>query len=211
MDFQKRFPGSIESSSVGFMSPDPNAIKNPSYRQVCSGTTSHVEVLQVELKNPDAHFEELIKFFFMFHGTSIHRGGGSACIVSIICTLIRMLLITSFSPDLFVCVCAQNLHDENVDPTTKDRQGNDAGTQYASWIFCTDEEQLRIAHKVKEELQTLITAGKVKGYNQKTVSTNIGPANEYYPAHEEHQEYLMKNPLGYCNHRFRFKEWPSLN
>jgi peptide-methionine (S)-S-oxide reductase len=164
MDFQKRFPGSIESSSVGFMSPDPNAIKNPSYRQVCSGTTSHVEVLQVELKNPDAHFEELIKFFFMFH-----------------------------------------------DPTTKDRQGNDAGTQYASWIFCTDEEQLRIAHKVKEELQTLITAGKVKGYNQKTVSTNIGPANEYYPAHEEHQEYLMKNPLGYCNHRFRFKEWPSLN
>jgi Peptide methionine sulfoxide reductase len=68
MDFQKRFPDSIESTSVGFMSPDPNAIQNPSYRQVCSGTTSHVEVLQVALKNPDAHFEELIKFFFMFHG-----------------------------------------------------------------------------------------------------------------------------------------------
>ena len=50
------------------MSPNPDAMKNPSYRQVCSGTTSHVEVLHVELVNPDAHFEELIKFFFMFHG-----------------------------------------------------------------------------------------------------------------------------------------------
>ena len=69
-DFQKKFPGSIGKVAVGFMSPlGDNAIKNPSYRQVCSGTTSHVEVLEVELLDPDKHYEELIKFFFMFHGT----------------------------------------------------------------------------------------------------------------------------------------------
>jgi Peptide methionine sulfoxide reductase len=71
IDFQKRFPNSIHKASVGFMSPNPNAVKNPSYRQVCSGTTSHVEVLHIELNDPDTHFEELIKFFFMFHGRSI--------------------------------------------------------------------------------------------------------------------------------------------
>ena len=69
-----------------------------------------------------------------------------------------------------------------VDPTTKDRQGNDAGTQYSSWIFCSDDEQQKIATKVKEELQALITAGKIK-YDGKTVFTGIGPMNEYFPAH----------------------------
>mmetsp|Transcript_17039 Transcript_17039/g.24622 ORF Transcript_17039/g.24622 Transcript_17039/m.24622 type:complete len:177 (+) Transcript_17039:1236-1766(+) len=162
-DFQKRFPDSIKDAKVGFMSPDPNGMKNPSYRQVCSGTTGHVEVLWVEMNDADKHFEELIKFFFMFH-----------------------------------------------DPTTKNRQGNDAGTQYASWIFCADEEQQKIANKVMAELQKAVDQKKVT-YLQSQVNTDIGPMNEFYPAHDEHQEYLSKNPLGYCNHRFRFKEWPSLN
>ena len=163
VDFQKQFPNSIKDSSVGFMSPDPDAMENPSYRQVCSGTTGHVEVLNVELTDPDKHFEELIKFFFMFH-----------------------------------------------DPTTKNRQGNDAGTQYASVIFCSDQEQSRISPQVKEDLQRALDAGKVK-YESKKVETAIVPARKFFPAHEEHQEYLMKNPLGYCNHRFRFREWPALN
>ena len=59
-DFQKLFPNSIQTATVGFMSPDPNAIKNPSYRQVCSGTTGHVEVLYVELTDPKAHYEGTI-------------------------------------------------------------------------------------------------------------------------------------------------------
>jgi peptide-methionine (S)-S-oxide reductase len=98
-----------------------------------------------------------------------------------------------------------------TDPTTKNRQGNDAGTQYASWVFCGDDEQVKIANKVKDELQSLVSAGKVTSYSEANVSTDIGPAYEFYPAHAEHQEYLDKNPLGYCNHRFRFKEWPLLN
>lgn len=146
------------------MNPDPNGMENPTYRQVCSGSTGHVEVLEVELNDPDKNFEELIKFFFMFH-----------------------------------------------DPTTLNRQGNDVGTQYASYIFCDGEEQIKIANKVKDELQAAMDAGKVKSYVGKKVETAIGPMTTFYPAHEEHQEYLMKNPNGYCNHRFRFKEWPVMN
>mmetsp|Transcript_24336 Transcript_24336/g.44023 ORF Transcript_24336/g.44023 Transcript_24336/m.44023 type:complete len:146 (+) Transcript_24336:250-687(+) len=145
------------------MNPDPNGMENPTYRQVCSGSTGHVEVLEVELNDPENHFEELCRFFFMFH-----------------------------------------------DPTTLNRQGNDVGTQYASYIFCGDEEQIRIANNVKGELQAAVDAGKVK-YASNKVETQIGPMTTFYPAHEEHQEYLMKNPNGYCNHRMRFKEWPVLN
>ena len=66
-DFQKKFPGSISKASVGFMSPDKDAMENPSYRQVCSGTTGHVEVLYVELDDPEKTFEPLVRFFFQFH------------------------------------------------------------------------------------------------------------------------------------------------
>lgn len=123
--------------------------------------TGHVEVLNVELKEPEKTFEELCRFFFMFH-----------------------------------------------DPTTKNRQGNDVGTQYASIIFVQDDEQKAIATRVKEELQAAIDKGKVK-YQGSRVETDIVPYTKFYPAQEEHQEYLMKNPLGYCNHHYRFKEWPN--
>ncbi|GKY92759.1 peptide-methionine (S)-S-oxide reductase activity [Mayamaea pseudoterrestris] len=162
-DFQKMFPGSIASAAVGFMSPETNAMKNPSYRQVCSGSTGHVEVLNVELNEPEKHFEELIKFFYMFH-----------------------------------------------DPTTKDRQGNDMGSQYGSAIFCSDVQQKEIAGKVKTELQSLLDAGKVK-YSGKKIETGIYDIQTFYPAHDEHQAYLEKNPSGYCNHFMRFKEWLVMN
>ena len=97
---------------------------------------------------------------------------------------------------------------ETLDPTTMNRQGNDVGTQYASWIFCSDEQQLHIATKVREELEALVHTGKVR-YAGSTIHTQIGLLKDYYPAHDGHQQYLMKNPHGYCNHRFRFKEWPS--
>ena len=89
-------------------------------------------------------------------------------------------------------------------------QGNDAGTQYASVIFCEDEQQKKIAQSVKDEVQQLVDAGKIR-YADKTVHTPIVDANPFYPAHKEHQAYLEKNPLGYCNHFYRFKDWPALN
>lgn len=93
------------------------------------------------------------------------------------------------------------------DPTYDNRQVNDVGTQYASTIFAYDKDQKEIALRVKAELQQLVDAGKVK-YFGKTVHTAIEDATVFYPAHEEHQEYLDKNPDGYCNHFYRFKAWP---
>ena len=91
------------------------------------------------------------------------------------------------------------------DPTTMDRQGNDRGTQYASVIFCYDSEQTAIAERVKGEVQALIDAGKIKTYEGRKVTTAILPATKFYPAQEDHQKYLEKNPWGYCNHGFRWK------
>mmetsp|Transcript_12125 Transcript_12125/g.18779 ORF Transcript_12125/g.18779 Transcript_12125/m.18779 type:complete len:198 (-) Transcript_12125:12-605(-) len=175
MDFQKKFPGSVKSTKVGFMNPDPDGMANPSYREVCSGSTGHVEVLQLELQDPDKHYEEVLKFFFQFH-----------------------------------------------DPTTMNRQGNDVGTQYASYIFTNGDDQLKIAKRVKEELQTLMNQKKVNyggvggilgkmGMGKAKVTTQISPTTTFYEATNDHQEYLMKNPRGYCNHRIRFHEWPELN
>ena len=95
------------------------------------------------------------------------------------------------------------------DPTTKDRQGNDAGSQYGSVIFCDDDAQKSIAQNVKQEVQQLLDAGKISSYAKKQVETLIVDTNPFYPAQEEHQQYLEKNPSGYCNHYYRFKEWPT--
>jgi peptide-methionine (S)-S-oxide reductase len=96
------------------------------------------------------------------------------------------------------------------DPTLRDRQGNDRGFQYSSWIFCDGEKQLKIANKVKAELQGAINLGAVKAFERKTVETQIGPLREFTEAETEHQEYLFKNPNGYCNHRIRMKQWYEL-
>ncbi|KAL3945596.1 MAG: hypothetical protein SGBAC_000336 [Bacillariaceae sp.] len=94
------------------------------------------------------------------------------------------------------------------DPTTRDRQGNDWGSQYGSVIFCSDKEQVQIALKVKQQLQTLITEKKIKAFSQKEVSTGIVDYTRFIKAEAAHQNYLAKHPFGYCNHRIRFKNWP---
>jgi peptide-methionine (S)-S-oxide reductase len=95
------------------------------------------------------------------------------------------------------------------DPTTFNRQGNDAGTQYASVIYCYSKEQFDIANAVRQELQTLVDDGKVSTYSEKTIKTDIRMATLFHEAKSEHQDYLAKNPRGYCNHRIRFQPWPS--
>ena len=76
-DFQKRFPNSIKSTSVGFMHPSSMGRGNgPSYREVCSGNTGFIEVLQVEMNKPQENYEELLRFLFMFHDpTTSERQG----------------------------------------------------------------------------------------------------------------------------------------
>jgi peptide-methionine (S)-S-oxide reductase len=82
---------------------------------------------------------------------------------------------------------------EGHNPTQGMRQGNDAGTQYRSAIYTYDEEQARLALKSKEMFQEAL---KKKGFGP--ITTEIAPAPEFYYAEDYHQQYLGKNPEGYC-------------
>jgi peptide-methionine (S)-S-oxide reductase len=82
---------------------------------------------------------------------------------------------------------------ESHDPTQGMRQGNDAGTQYRSAIYAYGEEQMRLAQQSKEAFEKAL---KAKGYG--AITTEIAPAPEFYYAEDYHQQYLGKNPNGYC-------------
>jgi peptide-methionine (S)-S-oxide reductase len=82
---------------------------------------------------------------------------------------------------------------ENHDPTQGMRQGNDAGTQYRSGIYAFDASQQQAAERSRDAFQEKLTAA---GYG--AITTDILPAPEFYYAEEYHQQYLAKNPNGYC-------------
>jgi peptide methionine sulfoxide reductase msrA/msrB len=82
------------------------------------------------------------------------------------------------------------------DPTTPNRQGNDVGSSYRSAIFYHDEEQRRIAAKVRDEVNA-------SGTWKRPVVTEIVPAGSWWRAEEYHQDYLVKNPGGYTCHWVR--------
>ena len=82
---------------------------------------------------------------------------------------------------------------ESHDPTQSMRQGNDVGTQYRSGIYTYGDEQQRLAEKSRAAYaQALAKAGRG------TITTEIIGAPEFYYAEEYHQQYLAKNPHGYC-------------
>jgi len=82
------------------------------------------------------------------------------------------------------------------DPTTKNRQGNDVGSQYRSAIFYHSEAQKKTAEEVKAKVDK---SGKWK----KPIVTEIVAATPFYPAEDYHQKYLQKNPGGYTCHYIR--------
>jgi peptide-methionine (S)-S-oxide reductase len=82
---------------------------------------------------------------------------------------------------------------ENHDPTQGMRQGNDIGTQYRSGIYYVDDDQKRAAERSRDAFQKQLAAA---GYG--AITTEIVPAAEFYYAEEYHQQYLAKNPDGYC-------------
>lgn len=82
---------------------------------------------------------------------------------------------------------------EAHDPTQLNRQGNDIGTQYRSAIFPTSDEQLASAQASKRAFQAALTEA---GYGE--ITTQISPDQRFYYAEKEHQQYLNKNPDGYC-------------
>ena len=82
---------------------------------------------------------------------------------------------------------------ENHDPTQGMRQGNDVGTQYRSGLYYFDEAQRGAAERTRDAFQTRLTAA---GYG--TITTEIVPAPDFFYAEDYHQQYLAKNPDGYC-------------
>jgi peptide-methionine (S)-S-oxide reductase len=83
---------------------------------------------------------------------------------------------------------------ESHDPTQGNRQGNDVGTQYRSTIYTTTPEQRRAAEASRDAYQAALDKAGMK----KKITTEIKDAPPFYYAEEYHQQYLGKNPRGYC-------------
>jgi peptide-methionine (S)-S-oxide reductase len=82
---------------------------------------------------------------------------------------------------------------ENHDPTQGMRQGNDVGTQYRSGIYTANDAQMQAAEASREAYQAALAG---RGYGP--ITTEIEPAGPFYFAEDYHQQYLAKNPHGYC-------------
>jgi peptide-methionine (S)-S-oxide reductase len=98
-----------------------------------------------------------------------------------------------FDPDRTNYEAMLRVFWEKHDPTQGMRQGNDRGTQYRSGLYYYDDAQKGLAHQSGEAFQRKLEEA---GYG--TITTEILAAPEYYFAENEHQQYLAKNPQGYC-------------
>lgn len=119
---------------------------NPTYEEVCSGSTGHNEVVLVVFDPAKTSLEKLLKVFWESHN-----------------------------------------------PTQGMRQGNDRGTQYRSGIYTFNYHQGDVAKATQVEYQAALNAA-----NLGEITTEILPLNEFYYAESYHQQYLAKNPNGYC-------------
>ncbi|GAC1321450.1 MAG: peptide-methionine (S)-S-oxide reductase MsrA [Thermoleophilaceae bacterium] len=119
---------------------------NPTYEEVCSGSTGHTEAVLVVFDPGITSYEELLRLFW-----------------------------------------------ENHDPTQGMRQGNDVGTQYRSAILWSDASERDAAETSRE-----LFAAKLREAGYGEITTEIAEAGEFYYAEGYHQQYLAKNPNGYC-------------
>jgi len=120
-------------------------VDNPTYNQVCAGTTGHAEVVQVTFDPDVITYRDLLDVFFTIH-----------------------------------------------DPTTLNRQGADAGTQYRSAIYTHSPEQQAAAEQAIAD----ITAS---GLWADPIVTEVAPLDTFYPGEDYHQQYYERNPYqGYC-------------
>jgi len=103
------------------------------------------------------------------------------------------VVLVVFDPKMISYEALLKVFWENHDPTQGMRQGNDTGTQYRSGVYCFDDDQRRAAERSKAAFQAqLIRAG------YRAITTEILPAPEFFYAEDYHQQYLAKNPDGYC-------------
>ena len=103
------------------------------------------------------------------------------------------VVLVIFDPKQFSYDDLLKVFWENHDPTQGMRQGNDVGTQYRSGIYTYNDAQQRAAERSRDAYQQKLSAA---GYGP--ITTEIVPASEFYYAEDYHQQYLAKNPGGYC-------------
>ena len=99
----------------------------------------------------------------------------------------------AFDPEVIRYTDLLRLFWENHDPTQGMRQGNDVGTQYRSAIYTYSEAQQKAAEGSRERF-----APRLKGAGYGAITTEIREAPPFYFAEDYHQQYLAKNPFGYC-------------
>ncbi len=103
------------------------------------------------------------------------------------------VVLVAFDPQVVSYSTLLKLFWESHNPTQGMRQGNDAGTQYRSGIYYYSPEQKQLAEASRNAYQTQLSSA---GMGQ--ITTEIIPAPEFYYAEDYHQQYLAKNPNGYC-------------
>jgi peptide-methionine (S)-S-oxide reductase len=103
------------------------------------------------------------------------------------------IVLVAYDPSVISYERLLQVFWEGHDPTQGMRQGNDVGTQYRSAVYASDEAQLIAAEASRDRFQAELTAA---GYGQ--ITTEIAPSPPFYYAEEYHQQYLAKNPNGYC-------------
>ena len=102
-------------------------------------------------------------------------------------------VLVAFDPKVISYEALLKTFWENHDPTQGMRQGNDVGSQYRSAIYTYSDEQARAAQASKAAYEAAL-----KGRGLGPVTTEIAPAGPFYFAEDYHQQYLAKNPAGYC-------------
>lgn len=130
----------VEATQVGYANGN---MANPTYKQVCTGTTDFAETVKVQYNPTMVDLPFLIDLYF-----------------------------------------------KTIDPTSVNRQGNDRGTQYRTGIYYTDSADLPL---IKETVNRLASA------YPRPLAVEIEPLKNFYPAEDYHQDYLDKNPGGYCH------------
>ena len=130
----------VETTQVGYANGN---IANPTYKQVCSGTTDFAETVKVQYDPVKVDLAFLIDLYF-----------------------------------------------KTIDPTSVNKQGNDRGTQYRTGIYYTDPADLSVIQETVHRLAATYT---------RPLAVEMKPLENFYPAEEYHQDYLDKNPGGYCH------------
>ncbi len=174
---------------------------NPTYEEVCSGRTGHTEVVLVVFDPEQLSFEELLRVFWETPGvytTAVGYAGGATPNPTYeeVCsgrTGHTEAVLVVFDPAKVSYEALLKVFWEGHDPTQGMRQGNDVGTQYRSAIYTTSPEQEAVVAASRAAMQAALAEA---GYGE--ITTEVAPAREFFYAEDYHQQYLAKNPGGYC-------------